>query len=224
LNEEFDMTVKRNLFSLAGMFVAATAAATLLTGAAELKPGKLGEPAPEFTLKDTTGKSHSLKDFNGKIVVMEWFNPECPVCQRVYRDGVIQRTLEELKKIDETAVYLAVNSTAMGMGGPRSEQDVIKTSDAFLKEVRVEIPVLIDHNGAVGRAFDARTTPHMFVIDSKGVLRFQGALDDDANGMKGKSGGQVTNYVVNAVRQIKAGETVSPDSVKSYGCGVKYAK
>jgi peroxiredoxin len=176
---------------------------------------KIGEAAPAFELTDLDGKKHTLKSFEGKIVVIEWFNPGCPYCVGVYEKKIVANTIDELKKIDENIVYLAINSTAN-----MPEDAVIKQSGSFLKEHKVEIPVLMDYSGATGHAYGAKTTPHMFVIDDKGVLRYEGAFTDDPRGSKGA---EATNYVINTVKQIKAGETVSPDSVKPWGCSVKYA-
>lgn len=168
---------------------------------------KIGEKAPAFTGKDLKGKDHKLADYTGKIVVLEWVNPDCPVCRGAHQDGRIKRMLDEFKAMDGV-VFLAVNSTHY-MTAEQNEQ--------ALQNYKIEYPVLLDNDGTIGKAYGARTTPHVFVIDGEGVLRYQGAIDD---GGPGKAG--TTNYAVSAVKQIKAGETVSPDHVKSYGCSVKY--
>jgi peroxiredoxin len=176
---------------------------------------KVGEKAPAFTAKDTAGKEHKLSDFAGKIVVLEWYNPDCPFCQNIYKGGAVADTIKQLRALDSNVVYIAINSTAN-----KPEDEVRSQSDAFLKQHKVEIPVLMDYSGTIGKAYDARTTPHMFVIDDKGVLRYQGAFTDDPKGENKAA----MNYVVNAVKQIKANETVEPSYVKSWGCSVKYAK
>ncbi|MHC4990685.1 MAG: redoxin family protein [Planctomycetota bacterium] len=173
---------------------------------------QIGEAAPAFTLKDTAGKAHTLSDFKGKTVVMQWINPDCPVCRRVMSKGQVADMIKELKAIDNDVVFLAVNST---------HYMEASKSAAYFKSHKITAPALIDQDGTVGRAYGARTTPHVFVIDGKGILRYQGAFDDDARGSKGKD---ANNFVVNAVRQISAGETVSPDSTRPYGCSVKYKK
>jgi peroxiredoxin len=210
------MSMKQGLSKMVGLTAAVAIAAAMLTGAAEpaKSAAKVGQPAPAFTLKDAAGKEHKLADFEGRIVVLEWTNPDCPYIVRVYRDGVIKRTVEEMKKIDDKAVYLAINST---------HNVVPEDNVAFLKKHGMDrLTVLFDQDGTVGRLFDARNTPHMFVIDGKGVLRYQGAIDDDRQGRKAEKGESVTNYVINAVRQIKSGETVAPDQTTPYGCTVKY--
>ena len=176
----------------------------------------IGKAAPAFTLKDTAGKEHKLADFKGKVVVLEWINPDCPVCRRVFESGVVANTKKEASKADKDVVYIMVNSTHyMDAAG----------SAAYMKRHKMEsVPALVDQDGTVGRLYGAATTPHVFVIDDKGVLRYQGAIDDDPHGRKAKRGEDVMNYVVNAVRQIKNGDTVTPSETRSYGCGVKYAK
>jgi len=179
------------------------------------KHAKVDEAAPAFSLKDTKGTEHTLASLSGKTVVIEWFNPDCPYCMGVYKNGIVADTIKQLKEIDPSIVYMAINSTAN-----KPADEVKAQSDAFLTEHKVEIPVLMDYAGDVGHAYDARTTPHMFVIDGKGVLRYQGAYTDDSSFKKA----DYANYVVNAVRQIKNGETVSPNYNKPWGCSVKYAK
>jgi peroxiredoxin len=217
------MNARTKLLSVLGLSVAVLGAAAW-TGDKDKKDekaaAKIGQPAPAFTLKDTKGTDHTLSDFSGKIVVIEWFNPDCPYCKGVYEKGIVKTTLDQLKEVDPGIVYLAINSTTFGPGGAYTRDEVIEQSDSYLAAQKISIPVLIDYEGTTGRAYDAKTTPHMFVIDDKGVLRYHGAFTDDNNFKKT----DYTNYVVDAVKQIKAGETVSPDYVKSWGCGVKYAK
>ena len=211
------MNARTKLFAVLGLSLAVLGTAAWAGDKDKDAKGaaKIGQPAPAFTLKDTKGAEHKLADFAGKIVVIEWFNPDCPFCVGVYKNGIVKTTLEKLKAIDPNVVYLAINSTAN-----KPKEDVIAGSDAFLAEQKITIPVLVDYEGTVGHSYDAKTTPHVFIIDDKGVLRYNGAFTDDNSFKKA----DYTNYVVNAVQQIKNGETVSPDYVKSWGCGVKYAK
>jgi peroxiredoxin len=176
------------------------------------KTATVGKPAPNFTLTDTSGKEHSLSDFKGKNVVLQWINPDCPVCRRVTKDGLVAGMLKDLHEIDEDVVYIAVNSTHY----MEAEQ-----SAKYFKDHKLEAPILVDKDGKVGKLYGAKTTPHCYVIDAKGVLRYSGAFDDDARGSKGD---ERTNYVVNAMKQIMAGEEVTPATTRSYGCSVKYAK
>jgi peroxiredoxin len=172
---------------------------------------QVGEPAPNFTLADADGKEHSLSDFKGKIVVLQWINPKCPVCVRCASTGIVQDMHEDVKGLDDDVVFLAINST---------HWMTVKDSAAYLKEKKLDMPGLDDQDGKVGRLYGAKTTPHMYVIDQKGILRYSGAIDNDRRGNKDDA----MNYVVNAVSQIVAGETVSPDRTQPYGCSVKYKK
>jgi peroxiredoxin len=170
---------------------------------------EIGKPAPNFTLKTLDGKDWSLSDAAGKIVVLQWVNSDCPVCRRVMTDGTVA---DQIAAFGSDVVFVAVNSTAADAENPG------KTAKYFADN-KANIPGLVDGDGKVGRMFGAATTPQVFVIDSKGVLRYSGAIDDGNPGTKGK-----LNYAVTAVNQIKKGETVSPDTTKPYGCSVKYAK
>jgi peroxiredoxin len=171
----------------------------------------IGKPAPAFTLKDSDDKAHSLADFKGRIVVLQWINPDCPVCRAVASSGRVAAMEKEVKKLSRDIVFLTVNSTHYMEPAIGAE---------YLKSHDLTMPLLIDRDGKVGKLYAARTTPHLFVIDAEGVLRYSGAIDDDQTGRKGA---EATNYVVNAVRQIVNGETVTPDATKPYGCSVKYA-
>ncbi len=173
---------------------------------------KVGEKAPEWTLTDQNGKTHKSSDYAGKIVVMDWVNPQCPYCKGVHNDGRVKKMMEELRAMGDV-VFIGVNS---------SNFTNAKENIDALKAYGVEYPVMIDADGKVGHMFGARTTPHVFVIDQTGVLRYQGAVDNSEKG--DKTGADYTNYAVNAVKQIKAGETVSPTMQRPYGCSVKYAQ
>ena len=189
--------------------VASVASVTAMAG--EEKVAKLGEPAPNFSLVDTDGRTRTLSEYAGRIVVLEWFNRECPVVQRCYRSKLIQTANEKVRELDKSIVWLAVNSTS----GTNAGQNTM-----WIKQFKLGYPILLDIDGTVGHRFDARRTPHMFVIDKKGILRYHGAIDNSPLG--GKKPEEAVNYVVNAVRQIVEGETVAPDYIKPYGCSVKY--
>lgn len=170
---------------------------------------KVGEAAPGFTLKTADGKDWSLSDAAGKVVVIEWINPECPVCERVIKDGTVAGTIKGVKEQFPDAVYLAINSSA-------ARPSSFDATPDYLKNNKIDIPALFDRDGAVGKQYGARTTPHCFVIDAKGVLVYKGAIDNSQGG-DGK-----TNYVVQAVTQLKKGEKVTPGETKPFGCSVKY--
>ncbi len=167
---------------------------------------KVGATAPAFTLKDSGGKSVSLSDFAGKVVVLEWMNPGCPVCKGKMDDGSVTKMMDASKKINSDVVFLFINSTAAMADKPQESGD-------YLAAHKVTAPALIDGDGMVGHLYGAKTTPHCFVIDSKGILAYEGAIDDQGS----------TNYVVGAIQALKDGKAVTPATTKPYGCGVKYA-
>jgi len=170
---------------------------------------KVGEAAPAFTLKTADGKDWSLSDAKGKVVVIQWINPECPVCKGVMEDGSVVAGIKAVKEQYPDAVYLAINSSA-------SRPSSFDSTPDYLKNNKVDMPALFDRDGKVGKMYGARTTPHCFVINAEGVLVYKGAINNSQDG-DGK-----TNYVVQAVTQLKKGEKVSPSETKPFGCGVKY--
>jgi peroxiredoxin len=168
---------------------------------------KVGSPAPAFTLKDAGGKDVSLSDFSGKTVVLQWINPDCPVCKGKMEDGSVAKMVADAKAADPDVVFLLVNSTHYMADKPAANAE-------YMKANKVSATALIDGDGSVGHMYGARTTPHCYVIDPKGMLAYDGAIDD-----KGSK-----NYVVDAVTAIKQGKPVSPATTKPYGCSVKYKK
>jgi len=177
---------------------------------------KVGEPAPAFSLEDQWGTTRTLKEYEGKIVVLEWFNEKCPYCERVWSSGLVPKTIDQLGKMDVDVVYLAVNST-----GNRPKEEVVKTGTKFLEDLEVGTPMLIDYEGEVGHAYGAKTTPHVFVIDEEGILVYQGAISNDS---RGKEGSGAKTHIVRAVTQLQNDEEVKPNYVKPWGCSVKYGK
>ena len=199
------MKVAKRLFP----FVAIATALMLVAGVqGDSKKAKIGEAAPDFTLKNTDGKDVTLSSFAGKIVVLEWFNPQCPVVVRWYQDGGMNKVYDQYK--DKEIVWLAINTTK----GHTVEED-----KAAMKKWNIARPVLNDADGKVGRAYGAKTTPHMFIIDKEGRLAYAGGIDDDQSGRKGDS---ATNYVAKALDELLAGESVSTPESQPYGCAVKY--
>ncbi|MCS7079483.1 MAG: thioredoxin family protein [Chloracidobacterium sp.] len=211
------MTLKRAsaLCALvAALFVAACAAVkTAETVAVELATGT---PAPPFTAVDSNGKTHSLSDFKGKFVVLEWVNFDCPFVVRHYKSGNMQAL--QRKYTAKGVIWLSINSSAVGKQGYFTPAEI----NAKLKE-RNAAPTayLIDTDGKIGKAYGAKTTPHMFVIDPQGNLIYQGAIDDSAStdvNEKAK-----INYVEAALDAAMAGKPVATPRTKPYGCSVKYA-
>lgn len=182
----------------------------------EKKIAEIGEEAPVFELKDQHGKTHTLSDYKGKIVVLEWFNESCPYCEAVWESGLVPNLIKTLGEQETEVVYLTINSTAN-----KPEEKVLESGADFLDELKVTVPMLMDYDGTVGKAFGARTTPHMFVIDTEGVLVYQGAISDDR---RGKEGDKAETHVIRVVTQLEAGEEVSPSYVQPWGCSVKYKR
>lgn len=187
----------------------ARAGGTQNAKAAVKADAKIGAPAPAFTLKTVDGKDWSLSDAKGKVVVIEWVNPECPVCRGLVEDGTVAAGVKECREVNSDVVYVAINSCA-------AKKSSLDATGAYLKDNKLDIIGLLDTDGKVGHSYGARTTPHCFVINAEGVLVYQGAINNS------QSGDGKTNYVVNAVKQLKAGETVTPSETKSFGCGIKY--
>jgi peroxiredoxin len=170
---------------------------------------KVGAPAPLFTLQDQEGKTVNLADYKDKIVVLEWFNEECPVCAGHYQSGAMPTLAKEM--IGKGVVWLSVNSTK-GKDNASNKK--------IAGEWNMTFPILNDASGEVGHLYGAKTTPHMYVIN-KGILAYAGAIDDNprGNGTDAK-----TNYVRKAVEEIMAGQSVTTPETKPYGCSVKYGK
>jgi peroxiredoxin len=176
----------------------------------------VGAAAPDFTLKDTEGKSVKLSDHKDKLVVLEWFNPDCPYVRNSHTKGSLVDTAK--KHASKGVVWLAVNSNAPGKQGAGAERN----RDAR-KEYKLDHPVLLDETGTVGKAYGATNTPHMFVID-KGKLVYRGAIDNSPDGEQGApQGGKLVRYVEEAIAAVTAGKPVATAETKAYGCGVKYA-
>jgi peroxiredoxin len=174
--------------------------------------GAVGDPAPAFTLKGLDGKNHSLADYKGKVVVLEWINPNCPVSNRHARE----KTMTELVKQHGEVVWLGINSTSPSSG------EFMKPAEhlAYNQKYGIIYPVLYDESGKVGHAYGARTTPHMFIVAPDGKLAYNGAIDDDPPGRKAMNAR--LNYVGHGLDAEKAGKSPDPASTKPYGCSVKY--
>jgi len=206
-----------------GFGIAAVAAAGLLAittatqagaGANKGTVAKVGEKAPDFTLTDLDGDSHTLSEYtnNGKIVVLEWFNPDCPFVKKHHAQGSTMKDLAA-KYEDQGVVWLAINSNKPGKQGSGYDRNV-----SAVAEYGVDYPLMLDENSAIGEMYGAKTTPHMYIIDTDGVLRYAGAIDSNPSA---REFGDV-NYVDQALGQILAGRTVTETETRPYGCSVKY--
>ncbi|MEZ5483712.1 MAG: thioredoxin family protein [Lysobacteraceae bacterium] len=197
--------------------IAALAAAALVFGASTVaaKP-EIGKPAPDFTLLDANGKTHQLSDYAGKTVVLEWFNPGCPFVKKHYGAENMQKQQAAAGK--DGVVWLTVNSSAEGkqghLDGPAANAIMAEWNGA-------PSAVLLDHDGTVGHAYGARTTPHMYVIDGDGNLRYNGAIDSIPSADKADLD-DATQYVSAALAALADGKPVDPALSQPYGCSVKY--
>ncbi len=177
---------------------------------------ELGKPAPSFTLQDETGKTVSLDSFKGKVVVLEWFNPDCPFVKASHERGSMKAAMK--KAADQGAVWIAINSAAAGKQG----HGAARNADAK-KQWSLGHPVLMDESGTVGRAYGAQRTPHMYVIDASGVLVYAGAIDNSPDGERGSpKDGKMVSHVEEALDDVAAKRAVRVPSTEAYGCSVKY--
>ncbi|MBY0359179.1 MAG: thioredoxin family protein [Candidatus Obscuribacterales bacterium] len=182
----------------------------------EPSSAQIGKSAPDFSLKDTAGKQHSLADTRGKFLVLEWINFDCPFVRKHYDSGNMQK-LQKLYT-NKGVIWYSVCSSAAGRPGNYSPA---KLNELLKQKQAAPTAYLIDENGKTGRAYGAKATPHMFVINPKGVLIYAGAIDNNpsADIVDVKS---AVNYVNQALDEALANKPVSTASTKAYGCSVKY--
>lgn len=176
----------------------------------------IGSPAPALTLTDTRGKQHNLADYKGKHVVLEWVNFGCPFVKKHYESGNMQST--QKKAVDKGVVWLSVCSSAEGKQGHMAAAD---WNEEITDRKLASTAVLIDESGAAGKAYGAKTTPHMYIINPAGILIYKGAIDDKPNTNKDSIAG-ARNHVLAALDESMAGKPVSTASTTPYGCSVKY--
>ncbi len=204
----------RTLSTIAGFgFVTSVVAAHSPASLADAIPGR---PAPEFTATDSNGKSVKLTDFKGRTVVLEWTNDGCPYVRKHYGSGNMQAL--QKAAADKGVVWLSVISSAKG------EQGYVDGGGANkLTTERKASPaaVLLDPAGAIGRAYGAKTTPHMYVIDKDGRLAYNGAIDDRPTSNVADVKG-ARNYLTEALAAVVEGKPVAVVSTRAYGCSVKY--
>ncbi|MCA3250847.1 MAG: thioredoxin family protein [Pseudomonadota bacterium] len=199
--------------TLAAALLALAAAATT----AQAAPATVGQPAPAFRAVDTGGKTVALADFKGRHVVLEWVNPGCPFVVKHYGSGNLPGTQKEATA--RGVIWLAINSTAAGHGDHMAPAALA----AWMKQHGAGAThTLMDADGTVGRAYGARTTPHMYVIDPSGTLVYAGAIDSKPTANPADIAG-ATNHVKAALAETLAGKPVTVAQTRPYGCSVKYA-
>ena len=176
----------------------------------------VGSAAPDFSVTDSKGKSHSISEHKGKYVVLEWFNPDCPFVKKHYGGGNMQKLQQEFTA--KGVVWLTIDSSAPGAEGNLTAEQANKTV-AELKTHSTAL--LLDPDGKAGRAYGAKNTPHMFVINPEGKIVYEGAIDSKASASAADIAGS-TNYIKVALDESLAGKPVSTPSTRPYGCSVKY--
>lgn len=178
---------------------------------------EVGKAAPDFTLTDTNGKAVNLADLKGKIVVLEWSNFGCPFVKKHYES----KNMQDLQsKYRDTVTWITVFSSAEGKQGFMKTDEEANTT---AKEHDMESShIILDPKGDLGKAYEAKTTPHMFVIDKSGIIAYMGAIDDDTSADSSKAKG-AKNYVATAIDALVAGQKIEVAATQPYGCSVKYA-
>jgi peroxiredoxin len=176
----------------------------------------VGEPAPDFVGTDSKGMNHTLAGYRGSMVVLEWTNHECPYTAKHYKAGAMQGLQE--KATADGVVWLSIVSSAPGTQGHVTAAE----ADA-LTQSRKAAPtaVILDADGTIARLYEAKTTPHMFVIDASGAIVYMGAIDDQPSARSDPK--TARNYLRLALNELAAGRSVSIPATQPYGCSIKYA-
>lgn len=200
------------LLVLAAAFMSALVANSVQAAA------ETGKAAPDFQITDITGKVQKLSDYKGKVVVLEWINSGCPIVQRHYNTQNMQNT--QRAATADGVVWLQINSGHPGAQGDLSDAD----SAAWLKKMNASSTAYMrDSSGKIGKLYNAKTSPHMYVINKDGVLMYQGAIDDKPTA-RAEDTLKAHNYVLAALASVKAGKPVEKANTQAYGCDVKYGK
>ena len=194
-----------------------SAAALLALGAhLPARAARVGQPAPDFSLPDTGGKAVRLADFRGRFVVLEWTNPGCPFVRKHYESGNMGAT-QKLAR-DQGVAWLAINSTETASG---DYLEPPRLADWLKQHQGVPTAVLMDPEGTTGRAYDATTTPHLYIVDPQGMLVYAGGMDSIASARVSDLE-KATNPVKAALADIAAKRPIAQAVTKPYGCTIKY--
>lgn len=192
------------------------AALVLATGSLQAAP-EIGQPAPDFELTDTAGQTHSLSDFAGRKVVLEWTNHECPFVRKHYESGNMQR--QQRTAADEhDAVWLTIISSKPGAQGHVSPE---RADELTVSRDAAPTAVLLDEPGDVGRLYAAQVTPHMYIIDEDGTLVYMGGIDSNPSADPADIP-DATQYVTAALDDLASGRAVAEPVTRPYGCTIKY--
>jgi len=211
----FGATFTTLALTLGSVAVAQYGDSTGKSSANSTAEAQVGEPAPDFTLTDLEGNSHTLSDYTsqGKVVVLEWFNPDCPFVQKHHARLNTTKELRQ-KYSGKNVVWLAINSNAPGEQGSDPERN-----KKAVEEFGINYPILMDPTSRVARMYNAKTTPQMFIIAPNGALVYDGAIDDNRRAY----GEADVNYVDQALGEFFNKGEVSKAKTRPYGCSVKYA-
>lgn len=180
-------------------------------------PARIGQPAPDFDLRSTEGGRVKLSQFKGRVVVLEWFNPDCPFVRWAHGQGQLQKMASNYRALG--VVWLAVNSAGFGRQGFGMARNKKAAQEYGLLH-----PILLDEDGQTGKLYRARRTPSAAVINRKGVLVYLGGIDNLPMGELARAGEQPANWLDNAISAVLANQPVVVTSGPSWGCSVKYAK
>ncbi len=214
---KINMKSKSFAFVAAGLTAVSAISLTLGSGGpASAAAPQVGRPAPNFKANDADGRVVTLSDFKGKTVVLEWNNPECPFVRKHYDTGNMQKT--QAAALADGAVWLSINSSAPGKQGHMSGAEAKKV---IADQKARPTAYLLDPKGVVGNGYNAKTTPHIYIINKAGALVYAGGIDDkptkDKDDIK-----SARNHVLAALGELKAGKAVSVPTTRPYGCAVKY--
>ena len=176
----------------------------------------VGQPAPDFSVTDTNGHTQALSALRGKFVVLEWFNPECPFVKKHYGSDNMQALQKDAT--GQGVIWLSVDSAAPGKQGHVTPEQ----ANAFMQaQGGSPTAIVLDPGGTLGHRYGARTTPHLFLVDPKGLLIYNGAIDDTPS-TDPADVATATNYVRQALSEAMSGKPVSVPASQPYGCSVKY--
>ncbi|PYJ47797.1 MAG: thioredoxin family protein [Verrucomicrobia bacterium] len=179
-------------------------------------PPPVGSAAPDFSLIDANGKTHSLSQYKGKYVVLEWFNPECPFVKKHYGSGNMQKLQQQYT--GKGVVWLTIDSNAPGTEGNVTPEQAQKITASWKTR---QTALLLDPDGKVGRAYGAKNTPDMVIVNPEGKIAYEGAIDSKATPNPADIPNS-TNYVKAALDESLAGKPVTTPQTRPYGCSVKY--
>ena len=197
-------------------FIAAIFTSLLTTTLLAIDSPPVGSAAPNFSLTDSKGKTQSLAQYKGKYVVLEWFNPECPFVKKHYGSGNMQKLQEEYT--GKGVVWLSIDSSAPGAEGSLTADQAEKVATGWKTHPTA---LLLDPEGQAGRAYGAKNTPHMFVINPEGKVVYEGAIDSKRTPNPADIPSS-TNYVKVALDESMSGKPVTTANTQPYGCSVKY--